>query len=319
MSQKVLAPIRDMVKEKKNVIVLPDGILNTVPFDLLTIEETEYRPLIENKVMSLMPSLKFMVSSKKGIQQQETRGLFALADPMYSKSPNISGLREDELRAVSRSSDYLNYFTPLPETRSEVESIAQQFKGEPVETLFGEKASESVFKGKDLRSYRYLHLATHGILGSEVPGIGEPALVLSEEKGEDGFLTVSEASNLKINTDLTVLSACNTGLGEYFTGEGVMGMSRSFLLAGSRSVLVSLWRVASLETVELMTSFYEYLRSGMSIPVALRQAKLDMMRGLSSIVSKEDTQRGLKIKQREQIKKQSRHPFYWAPFIIIGQ
>jgi CHAT domain-containing protein len=130
--------------------------------------------------------------------------------------------------------------------------------------------------------------------------VGEPALVLGRESGEDGFLTASEVGQLKLNASLAVLSACNTGSGEFVTGEGVMGMSRAFLAAGSRSVVVSLWPVASKQTERLMVEFYRQLRSGLPAAEALRAAKLGA------------------LNQARKAKSNEAHPFYWAPFLLLG-
>jgi CHAT domain-containing protein len=184
--------------------------------------------------------------------------------------------------------------------------------------LLGRKASETELKSLTLNTYRYLHFATHGILGNQIPGIYEPALVLATEKGtagQDGYLTLTEVEKLNLNSDLAVLSACDTGSGEYFTGEGVMGLSRGFLLSGSRSVIVSLWPVASHATVELMSLFYENLRAGKSKAEALRSAQLSLMgQGVASASS----ERGINISGVPTSKTPLSHPFYWAPFVLIG-
>jgi len=319
ISHKILGPVRDMVKGKRRIVVLPDGILNSIPFDLLTLEETGYRPIIEDKRVVVAPSIRYLVRSQKQLPYRRAAGLFGLADPAYTRTPDIGGLSATEMRAVARGNKHLAYFKPLTETRSEVESIADMFKGEPVKKLFGASASESALKNANLLPYGYLHLATHGILGSDVPGINEPALVLAEERGEDGFFTASEAAELRLDAELAVLSACNTGTGEYFTGEGIMGMSRSFLLAGSKSVLVSLWSVPSKETEQLMVAFYKYLRAGIATPEAIRRAKLEMIGGRPSQMG-EDVQekRGITVKKGAQIIGHRIHPFYWAAFIFIG-
>ena len=129
---------------------------------------------------------------------------------------------------------------------------------------------------------------------------------------------------LTLDAELTALSACKTGAGEYFTGEGVMGMSRAFLLAGSRSVLVSLWSVDSKATEELMVAFYRHLRSGTGGPEALRRAKLEMMERRRSERAKADGKRGLVMIDEPETGPQSEkgralHPFYWAAFILVGR
>ena len=224
----------------------------------------------------------------------------AIADPRYTQPTSIADVSLEEVKEATRSSRYLSYFQPLPETRSEAEAIARMFGGQTVHLMLGDQALESKVNGSDLKPFGFLHFATHGILGGEVPGLSEPALVLGNEPGEDGFLTSSEVGKLSLNAELTVLSACNTGSGEFVTGEGVMGMSRAFLVAGSRSVVVSLWPVASEETVRLMTGFYRQLKAGKNADEALRETKLKMIEAARKSGSKEG------------------HPFYWAPFIILG-
>lgn len=300
MGRLLLGPVQGLLSGKKTIIVLPDGVVNAIPFDLLSVDAGGYRPLFRDYVVSVAPSLRFIEYAGKRKRQRQGEGLFAVADPVYAKGPRIAGLSETEVRAATRGSHYLRYFSRLPETRTEVQAIARLFGAERVETVLGDKATESSLKRADLRPFRYIHLATHGILGGEVPGIGEPALVLADEPGEDGFLTASEVAQLKLDADLTVLSACKTGTGEYYTGEGVMGLSRAFLVAGSRSVLVSLWEVESKATERLMVAFYRYLRAGVDAPEALRRAKLDM------------------IAEAQRTDPKQAHPFFWAPFILFG-
>jgi CHAT domain-containing protein len=174
-------------------------------------------------------------------------------------------------------------------------------------------------KRQGLTGYRYLHFATHGILGNQIPGVFEPALVLAAEpegSGQDGFLTLGEVQQLKLGSELTVLSACDTGSGKYFTGEGVMGLSRGFLLAGSRSVIMSLWPVASDATVQLMGHFYRNLHSGKSKSESLRKAQLSLM---GNWTGGETAVRGRQQWQVMLERNRAVHPFYWAAFVLIGE
>jgi CHAT domain-containing protein len=130
-----------------------------------------------------------------------------------------------------------------------------------------------------------------------VQGIKEPFLLLGqvENRGkDDGFLTLTEVLELKLDAELVVLSACLTGRGKMLEGEGVVNFARAFHHAGARSVLVSLWEVASDETVEYMKLFYRYLKEGKTKAEALRLA-------------------------RNKIKSKYPNPFYWAPFILHGE
>jgi len=171
-----------------------------------------YRPLVADATVRVAPSLRLVLARQRGLRAGGAT-LLALADPVYAKSPAPGSLTKDELALVARSSRFLDYFTPLPETRTEVQAIARLFPSGSSEILVGDAARESVLKKTDLLRFRHVHLATHGILGGEVPGVGEPALVLGEEPGEDGFLTASEVERLKLDADLTVLSRATPAAG----------------------------------------------------------------------------------------------------------
>jgi len=108
---------------------------------------------------------------------------------------------------------------------------------------------------------------------------------------------MEEVLNLNLRSELVVLSACQTGLGREISGEGIVGLSRAFLYAGSRSVLVSLWRVEDRSTADLMVNFYQYIAQGFPFPEALSRAKQDLRTGQGGRFA---------------------HPFYWAPFILFG-
>jgi CHAT domain-containing protein len=151
-----------------------------------------------------------------------------------------------------------------------------------------------------LDQYRYQVFATHGILDNEVPYIKEPALVLcqvgvdSKDRDNDGFLTMTEVMNLKLNAEVVALTVCNTGVGKNLTGEGVMGMGRAFQYAGAKSVLISLWSVENESTNLLTEKFFTHLNDGKDKLESLRLARKDIREA------------GYE------------HPFFWAPFILVG-
>jgi CHAT domain-containing protein len=122
-------------------------------------------------------------------------------------------------------------------------------------------------------------------------------LTLDEDANEDGFLEVAEISGLDLDCDLVVLSACQTGRGQLLSGEGIVGLGRAFLCAGARTVAVSLWNVSDISTSQLMESFYRHLTAGMGNAAALRATKLQMLRSDN----------------------ETRHPYYWASFVIVGK
>ena len=320
ISETVLRPVKNMLSNSQRLIVIPDGSLNGVPFNLLSSSSVNYSPLIMDYETVLSPSLSYFVQQRSNHYHENADNIFTLADPVYGKREAPEIYRDKTEIFYTRAVEDFGLFIPLPETRTEVEKITKQFNSSDVTSVFGNKASETTVKSTDLAHYRYLHFATHGILGNQIPGIDEPALVLAAEppsSHEDGFLTMREVQQLKLNSDLTVLSACDTGSGKYFSGEGVMGLSRGFLLAGSQSVLVSLWPVSSQATVKLMEQFYKNLKSGKSKSESLRLAQLSMMN--NSQLQNTDTRGLIRITSKSNISTKSVHPFYWAPFVLIGE
>jgi CHAT domain-containing protein len=174
------------------------------------------------------------------------------------------------------------------------------------DVLTGVQATEAAVKAASAKGLlaraRYVHFATHGFLGVDT---GQPpALVLSlvgndgqrdaDGSLNDGFLRLDEVTRLKLNADLVVLSACETGKGRLYAGEGVTGLARAFLYAGSRGVVCSLWAVDDRETAALMMRLYAGLKDGQGAADALRAAKLAILR-------------------------EGKPPSYWAPFILIGE
>jgi CHAT domain-containing protein len=157
------------------------------------------------------------------------------------------------------------------------------------------KANEDDVKARDMQGYRVIHLATHGLLNADRPQFTGVVLSLVGNKNNDGFLRTDEVFNLNLNAHLVMLSACETGLGKEKRGEGVIGLTRAFMYAGSPTVGVSLWSVADKSTAELMTDFYRRLLAPSSPTAAMREAQLAMISG-----------------------KKYSAPFYWAPFVLVG-
>jgi CHAT domain-containing protein len=293
VSRSLIAPVAPALARKEKLLVLQDGAMNLVPFGLLSAASERYEPLVERHVVRVLPSLRIELQLRARGGDGRRRPLFAVGDPAFKAELPETLLARREMAEISRGSPYLQNFVRLPGTRREVEGIARAAKGAKVTSLLGGKATESAVKKAGLAQFGYVHLATHGVLGGDLPGLNEPALAFADEKGEDGLLTATEASELRLDAEMTVLSACNTGSGRLLAGEGVLGMSRAFLLAGSRSVVVSLWPVADESTAVLMQRLYENKLGGMPTAEALRSAALDL-------------------------RKSQAHPSFWAPFIVVG-
>jgi CHAT domain-containing protein len=215
--------------------------------------------------------------------------LLAFADPALPMG--------NQKKGQSSVRSWVGTLSDLPYAKMEVEGIAQLYPHEVISIYYGNQASEKNLKHMDLESYQRLHFASHGLIDEEKPQFS--ALVLSPDPNdeEDGFLTMREVFELKLNADLVVLSACKTGLGKTIRGEGVSGLSRAFLSSGARNVLVSLWNVYDSSTASFMKSFYRNMQQdGTDKLKALKDARMRMI----------------------QSGKYS-HPYYWAPFILIGK
>lgn len=276
-------------------------------------------------------------------KQKWSNPLFAMGDPIFekederyvnflegkSKDIRLASLEKDELSSRIRGiaiKEKGYTFPRLIDTREEVIQIGQTLKvNDPSHIKLDMYASEVEVKGTELSGYRYVHLATHGILGNEIPYILEPALVLNlvHNKNEDGYLTMSEVMGLELSADMVMLSACKTGLGEDVGGEGVVGLTRAFMYAGSPSVVVSLWSVLSKSTTDFMTYMYQYLEEGKDKAEAVRLAKMDLRKKQYRI----DVDRGFggieDIGKATQMPKtivvDASHPYFWAPFILVGE
>lgn len=192
------------------------------------------------------------------------------------------------------------YISALPGSEEETAEIFRLFdqKGKKALLKTHQAADEHFVKSDKISQYRFLHFATHGIVNAHKPELSAILLAQSDSSSEDNILYSGEIYNLNLNADLTVLSACETGLGKITEGEGVIGLTRALLYAGSKNIIVSLWQVSDASTKELMTEFYRRLLDEDSGVYSehLRRAKL-------KLISEEAYA----------------HPFFWSPFILIGR
>ncbi|MCX5814305.1 MAG: CHAT domain-containing protein, partial [Proteobacteria bacterium] len=325
----LLADALKEVKKTDKVIIVPDGILGLLPFETLVIQEgKDSRDSVyigDRFTITYAQSATVLALNRMLNPTKATKPLFALGNPFYSKDdPRYIAFKQGTPQPVLLAQNLDQYafrglatrrewgqvlkddkegkpliYTPLPETEGEVRQIAKLFNAQPnpPDILLGINANETTFKQTPLAGYRYLHFATHGDLPGKLQGINEPFLLLGqvENQGNDnGFLTLSKALGLKLDADMVLLSACMTGRGKVMEGEGVVNFARAFQHAGARSVVVSLWEVASQETVEYMTTFYRYLKEGKSRSEAL-------------------------LLTRSAMKKKYPNPFYWGPFVLYGE
>jgi CHAT domain-containing protein/Flp pilus assembly protein TadD len=242
------------------------------------------------------------------ITRVKEKSFFGLGDPVYdAKDTRASNIRSVSIVAKQmqisskdiaeneETKDAGYQFSRLVNTQKEVQEVSKLFGQSKL--LMGSDASEAKLKAEDLKTKRYILFSTHGILGNEIPYIKQPALVLNlvGNDKEDGFLTASEIFDMDLNADIVGLSACKTGLGVQSAGEGVVGLSRAFMYAGTDTVLVSLWSVADESTYKLMVKFFDGLKNGKDKMTALKEAKSYLRNNGYD------------------------NPFYWASFILMGE
>jgi len=260
--QVLIAPFEAELAGLESVGIVPHLSLHFLPYQCLMPDSTDY--LIDHYNLFYTPSLS-----------------------AYSLSIGKQTNPEKQFLALALGDLELGGLPALPGTAVEVSRISTLFSDPDIS--YGTTSTESHFKST-VEPFEYVHLATHGILDQRQPMFSY--LVLAPTERDDGQLTVNEIFELDLNAKLVVLSACETGLGSLSNGDEIIGLSRAFLFAGAKDVIVSLWSVADEPTAYLMTQFYSNLAT--SDPVdALRHAQIAT-------------------------RKQYSNPVYWAPFQLIG-
>ncbi|MCF2151315.1 CHAT domain-containing protein [Desmonostoc muscorum LEGE 12446] len=272
----LIKPIADILPSNPNdrVIFIPQGELFLVPFPALQYDQDKY--LIEKHTILTAPSIQVLDFTSKQKRRVETLNAKSLivGNPTMPKVELEPGKPPEQLK-------------DLPWAEKEAKDIASILK---TQALTGKQASKTAILQK-ISQAEIIHFATHGLLDDN-RGLGS-AIALAPSNKDNGLLTAEEILNLKLNADLVVLSACDTGRGR-ITGDGVIGLSRSLISAGVPSVIVSLWAVDDNSTSFLMTEFYNNLQQKLDKATALRKAMLTTMQ---------------KYPQ----------PLNWAAFTLIGE
>jgi len=284
--------------EIDTLIIIPDGILYYLPFETLGIDSDGGKGfLIEKYKVSYFPSASALLFLKqiKAIRYPP-KTLLAFGAPLYNEK-KVKRITYDKTPANLWREIYINdgfSFAQLPFSKNEVLGISRKFLPGEADVFLDTEASEARAKRLPLGEYQIIHFACHGFLDERSPLRSALVLSIDEDKEEDGFLQVREINNFRINADLVVLSACQTGNGPLEKGEGLLGLNRTFFQAGAHAVLSSLWPVNDETTAAFMDDFYSFLVQGEDKDSALRQAKIKMLRSSHT------------------------HPFYWAGFILYG-
>ena len=287
-----------LVPGLKKIVIVPDDVLNLLPFETLLTNKAPDSWLIRDYMIGYVPSL----SSLRVLQTRHRNGsnpskdLLAIGNPSYgSGRPGDGKLANAAILYDLNSASGFN-LPPLKYSELEIQNISNLFRAKKVTVLQKEDASGRWLKSNPLADYKIIHFATHSIIDDKKPARSAILLSYLPNQVGSGLLQTRDIYNLKLNADLVTLSSCQTGLGQFIRGEGIEGLSRAFFYAGSSSVLMSLWAVNDQATYLLMERFYRHLKGSESLMGALRNAKLEMIgsRALS-------------------------HPYYWAGFIINGR
>lgn len=298
------------LRRAKAIIYVPDDALALIPLEMLSPEAakgvyplaevpTTYYPSTEAMMMSRAaksggpwPSQLFGIGDPITAQSDPRWDAAAEISPeSHNAAPETPSTVASTLRSAGVS------FERLPGTAVEVHGIAELIErdGGKVDIRLGIEANRKQFLETDLRKYRFLHFATHGLLPVD-SGLREPALLFSfNGDSADMFLQLSQVLDLQLQSEMVVLSACNTGSGKLSKSDGVHNLGRAFLAAGASSVVVSMWEVADNSTALFMQELYKSILKGDPKNVALMHARLALIhQGFDQ-------------------------PFFWAPFILTGE
>jgi CHAT domain-containing protein len=333
LSQMLLGPVAAQLG-RKHLLVVPDGALEYLPFAALPLPgqaamsqvarqprpaSASFVPLIVEHEVTSIPSASTLAVLRRELDGRAPaeKVVAVFADPVFDKTDErvneqsqSRGVRAHRaardaevagsVKEPPQSSDEVTALARLPHTRQEAEAILALAPPTARKAALGFEANRTAAMSDELSRYRIIHFATHSFLNSTHPELSGIALSMLDRQGrpQQGFLRSHEVFNLRLGAELVVLSGCRTGLGKEVKGEGLYGMTRGFMYAGSKRVIVSLWDVQDLATARLMSDFYRGLL-GPKRPhaaAALRAAQIATWRDASW-----------------------QAPYYWAGFVLQGE
>jgi len=321
LGKQLLEPLKDIIKDKPHWIISPSGALALIPFETLRLEG-ENQPVIAQHQISYVQSLsvlKRLQERDKVYNSLENRGtLLAMGAPLYRKNADVAKKRSNPSTVdvniarhlLMRGGDYAralrqlgrgDNWRPLPGALKELSELEKLFietkpriykQADATEAKLQELNQQSV-----LAQYRYLVFSAHGYLSRKVPALSSIVLgQVNNPPGIDGYVTAGEWPGYDLKSDLMVLSACETGLGEVVGGEGVMGLPYAFYVAGNKNTILTLWKISDEITTEFTTSFFAKLKAGVGQIEALTATKREFLKkgGIYS------------------------NPKFWAAFVLYG-
>lgn len=318
--QKIFVPARQHLDGIKHIMVVPDGALQSLPFPVLVTEEPtelvktfeDYRVvkwIIQDYAFTTLPAISSLrVLRKSAEKSRAKRPFLGIGDPDLDGDSDERQTQPIESLFAARGGanvDLIRELPELPETEDELKAMAEILKAGDDALLLGDEATETLLKGRNLAEHKVIAFATHGLVGGAINGIGEPSLVLTPPDkatdADDGLLTASEISLLKMDADLVILSACNTAAPDGTPGaDALSGLAKSFFHAGARSLLVSHWPVVSKAAVQLTTKMLAERTRDASLghAASLQKSIQALLSGPEEVFA---------------------HPLFWAPFVVVGE
>lgn len=316
----LIKPFEQELANKKHLTIMPDGMLAFIPFE--TFKDNYGKFLAENFNIGYTQSMAVLDVIRERNYPSNRKPMIAFGGAVYdeinfsaemaSSTDEIAKLQQNVSETIANRGSVRNAYASLnmynwsnlPGTLSEVQEISKIVSGSEIITK--ENVNESKVKelssSGNLSQYKVIHFATHGLVVPLMPELS--SIVLSQFKGEkdgqDGYLCMEEISQLKMQADFVNLSACETGLGKIYGGEGVVGLNQAFLIGGANALSVSLWQVADASTSIFMTELYRIVEKE-------KCSYKDAM---------------LKVKQKfisGEFSNKYSHPYYWAPFVYYGK
>ena len=302
----LVAPVRKNLRGIMKLIIVPDGPLHHLPFEALITKRVDgsspdfaHIPYLISAFECRYSISAALLAEESAKQRTEKTGFAGFAPVFTDRQPTVRpDSAKSEYSMTTRSIRLEGKTYPsLPESEREVRDIAGLFEahGAPAFMYLHARAVKSAFEQIGRGGLSCLHIASHGFIDEKHPKLSG-ILFAKEGVEQDAVLYSGEIYNLDLDADLVVLSACESGLGKVVRGEGILGLTRGFLYAGARNLVVSLWQVADKSTADLMVKFYGNVLQGQPYSSALRNAKLSMI--------KEGT---------------FAYPLEWGPFVLIGR
>lgn len=308
LGQMLLGSVASEIQNKRLAIVA-DGVLQLIPFAALQVQSSKpevKNPLIESNEIIVLPSASVLAELRRSDESKPPSKLLAIfADPIFeaddprlSATEKITVVKSAALQSITRDFKFGENLPRLLSSRVEARNISAL--APPNETIsnLDFEANRANAMSENLADFRILHFATHGLLDTARPEFSGLVFSLYDKNGtpQDGFLRLDQIYNLNLNSDLVVLSACQTALGKDLKGEGLIGLTRGFIYAGTKRVAASLWKVDDAATAEFMRLFYRNLLQKKFAPSAAIQKAQNEMRQIPRF----------------------RSPYFWAGFTLQG-